>query len=170
MTAYPDGFDPGFGLAPAAVVLVPARLALVEGDAVPIADIASGIGHTPGHVAVKTDDYAGRSRQADPTDVDPFGHELHLVPDGRQVELQVRVVAKDRIAGGRAAAADRPVVAAQVFFRQRGKGLPQGQRRRLVGSGGVQVQGGEVPGCAPGSDGFGVAPLIRVEVVHDAST
>ena len=109
----------------AAVEVFGARI-VPERDPVPVEDVVGPVGESPGDVLVVSGDDQGRGREGDAADVDAGRRELDLVPDRRERELEVHVVAEDGEAARGEPAGDGPVVAADAGTRPAD---PSGRKR-----------------------------------------
>ncbi len=77
-----------------------------------VLNIGSRVGHSPGHRLVMAEDDEGNAGDGDADGIETGTAEMHLVPGGRQIDLQVGIIGQKRLAGDGALARDGPVVAA----------------------------------------------------------
>jgi hypothetical protein len=149
------------------LLIVPVFLlpAIPEPKFIPIQHIGIHIGHPPAYLLVEADHYARGTRQRHPAHVNAGSHQLHLVPDRRQVELQVRVVGQQGIAGGGFGPGHGPVVAAQLSRRLPRQLLP-GEAGQVTGRRGRDGQRGKVCFCAHRHNGILPERIIREKIAY----
>src|SRR6202158_5379675 len=86
----------------------------VEGFDVQVLHIGAIVGESPGDAIVVANDHERGARQSEAFDVPARGGDVDFVPDGREHQLQVRIVGEQRLSGCGVRAADHAVVAAQA--------------------------------------------------------
>lgn len=112
-----DRLAPGLERDGLAAVLVAAGADLLQ---VQVGDVRAEVGHAPGDLVVVADDHAGHPGEGVTGDVvlallgDAAAVQAHLVPEGRQLRREVRVVGEQRLAGGGVLARDDPGVGADA--------------------------------------------------------
>ena len=80
--------------------------------AVVVHHVGTRVGERPRDITVEADHHRGRTRDGDSVDVEPPGHhDMRLVPDRGQREIEVRIARKQRVTTRRATGPHRPVVA-----------------------------------------------------------
>src|SRR6185436_9334734 len=79
-----------------------------------VLNVRAVIGKAPGDAIIVADHDQGSARQSESLDVPARPGEMHFVPDGRDRQLQVRVVSKKRFASGGVISADDPIVASEA--------------------------------------------------------
>src|SRR5258708_32245635 len=105
----------------------------VEGLDVQILNIGLIVGEAPGNAVVVADADKRSGRQSEALDVPTRRGEMDLVPDGRNGQLEMRMVGEQWLAGCGGGAADDPIVAAETaanftprIFDPRLQGGPEG--------------------------------------------
>src|SRR6266481_6676296 len=105
----------------------------VEGLDVEILNIGLIIGEAPSNAFVVADDNKRSAGQSEALDVPTRRGEMDLVPDGRNGQLEMRIVGEQWLAGCGVGAADDPIVAAETaanftprIFDPRLQGGPEG--------------------------------------------
>lgn len=165
-----DGLLAGLERDRLAVVLVPA--AAVQLLQVQVGDVGAEVRHAPGDVLVVADDHAGHPGERVAGDVvlargrQAPAVQAHLVPDGRELRRQVRVVGEQRLPGDGVRSGDHPRVGADaVAVRADGRGdLVQGVgepgQLALEAVGGLGVAG-ETGACGAFRAGTGAGGGTR---------
>ena len=110
-------FDLALSSDPFIVIEILSLAVILKLYLVKVKNILTRIGYSPCDRVIKADDDAGCTRQRDPIYIDIGGMELYLIPDRRQAESEVRVIAKYRTARAGFFAAYCPVVTAQSGIR-----------------------------------------------------
>ena len=115
LTLNVNGFVENLGPCPCAFYTILIRGGRVERLDVKILNVGAVIGEAPGDVVVVADDDHRRAGKRESLNVPARRREVNLVPDGRDHQLKVRVIGKQRLAGGRVCATHDPIVAAKAL-------------------------------------------------------
>ncbi len=108
-----DALLPDVGLPPLAAELVAARIARIEALDVEVLVVRHAVRHAPRHArGVAEVRQAGHAREAQPDGVPVGAGEMVLVVHARHVEGPMRIPRDEWLAGSRAAATERPAIAA----------------------------------------------------------